>query len=179
VPLPPDVIPHAETVAYALERQVRRKQKRSQGIVLARRRKLLLNLKEHLVQARDGGMNDEDLKAWLKELQKEFVARMTALEEEGRAIEAGEFDDEEEEEEDEEHSMEGEGHRKTAETPSESGNRQRPDQSRREASRRNSTPPVWTDANGVEIVDATEMDGSQSARTVGSGTSRHFSGRSK
>lgn len=176
VPLPEDVIPHAETVAYALERQVRRKQKRSQGIVLARRRKLLLNLKEHLIQARDGGMSDEDLKGWLKDLQREFVVRMTALEEEGRAIEAGEFDEEDDgdEEGDDERSIRGEEHRNTAEEAS-----RHPDTSRREASQRQSPPRIWRDANGVEIVDATEMDGSQSARSTGSGLSRHFSNRTK
>jgi DNA mismatch repair protein MSH4 len=95
LPLPPDVIEHAEFVATTLEQQTREKAKRSLCIVTARRRKVLLNLKEHLVQAKTGNMNDETFREWLKELQKEFVVRMTALDEEARKIELGIDDDDE------------------------------------------------------------------------------------
>lgn len=176
VPLPPDVIPHAETVAFALERQVRRKQKRSQGVVTARKRKLLLNLKEHLVQARGGGMNDETLKEWLKDLQTEFVVRMTALEEEEVAVRAGEFDEEEEmdEEDGEDGSTAGRDVRATTETAPSTRDGQFPDRTSKAESQRQPTPIVWTDANGVEIIDATGMNDSRSIRTTGGSTSRHI-----
>jgi DNA mismatch repair protein MSH4 len=45
-----------------------------------KRRKLILNLKEHLMQAHTGVLEGEVLSAWLQELQKEFINRMTALE---------------------------------------------------------------------------------------------------
>ena len=95
VPLPPDVVEHAEHVANTLEEQTKKNKKHSPAIIQARRRKLLLNLKEHLVQAKNSTMDDENLRDWLKELQKEFVIRMTALDEEEHKAELGIDDDEE------------------------------------------------------------------------------------
>lgn len=89
VPLPADVIEHAEHVSHAIERKTQTRKQRSVGLVQARRRKLLLNLKEHLVQAKNGSMSDENLSQWLKDLQKEFVTRMTALDEETQKIGLG------------------------------------------------------------------------------------------
>ncbi|KAF1996096.1 DNA mismatch repair protein-like protein muts [Amniculicola lignicola CBS 123094] len=81
VPLPAGVVEHATKVAEELERQTLKKKKTSAGVIRERRHKLILNLKEHLVQAYNGVMEGEVLAAWLKELQKEFVTRMIALEE--------------------------------------------------------------------------------------------------
>jgi len=88
MPLPPDVIEHAELVSATLDQAMRKKksERASLGIVVARKRRLLLNLKEHLTQAKNGSMDDEDLTQWLKDLQREFVVRMSALEEEERAL---------------------------------------------------------------------------------------------
>ncbi|TKA40319.1 hypothetical protein B0A55_13740, partial [Friedmanniomyces simplex] len=98
VPLPGDVVEHAELVARTLEQQVRRRKKRSLAIIQARRRKLLLNLREHLVQAQSGTMGGGDLTQWLRE----FVVRMTALDEEAGKAELGVEEEEEGEEEAEE-----------------------------------------------------------------------------
>jgi DNA mismatch repair protein MSH4 len=180
VPLPPDVIPHAETVAFTLERQVQRKQRRSLGIVVARRKKLLLNLKEHLIQARDGGMDDETMKGWLKDLQREFVVRMTALDEEAKAIQSGELDDDEEEDEP---TAEGDAHDAIAAAPTEDTATETALSTRDDSvshltedmeSHRYPTPAMLTDVNGVEIVDATEMEDSRSVRTTGGSTSRQI-----
>lgn len=86
--LPPDVIEHAELVSATLDEAMQKKKSEgaSLAIVIARKRRLLLNLKEHLVQAKNGSMNNDDLTQWLKDLQREFVVRMTALEEEERAL---------------------------------------------------------------------------------------------
>ncbi|EMC91499.1 hypothetical protein BAUCODRAFT_79898 [Baudoinia panamericana UAMH 10762] len=89
LPLPADVIEHAEHVALALEQQARKKKRSSLAVLNARKRKLILNLREHLLQVKEGTMSDEDLKQWLKDLQKEFVIRMTALDEEGRQLAEG------------------------------------------------------------------------------------------
>lgn len=88
MPLPPDVIEHAELVSATLDQVMQKKKSEgaSLAIVIARKRRLLLNLKEHLVQAKNGSMKDEDLTQWLKDLQREFVIRMSALEEEERVL---------------------------------------------------------------------------------------------
>ena len=79
LPLPADVTRHAELVAGTLEEQTKRKRKAGGAIKVARRRKLLLNLKEHLVQAKGGKMEGEELAEWLAELRTEFVERMVGL----------------------------------------------------------------------------------------------------
>ncbi|CAK3852593.1 related to MSH4-meiosis-specific [Lecanosticta acicola] len=82
LPFPPDVLQHAELVATTIEQQTQQRKKNSIGIVNARRRKLLLNVKEHLLLARDSKMDDTHLKGWLQNLQNEFVALMSAQDEE-------------------------------------------------------------------------------------------------
>lgn len=95
VPLPPGLVDHAAAVAQKLERHMLRKKKMSEIVLKEKRRKLILNLKEHLVQAQNGVLEGEVLAAWLKELQKEFVNRMTALETEAASV-SQETDDEDE-----------------------------------------------------------------------------------
>jgi DNA mismatch repair protein MSH4 len=96
VPLPPGVVEHATAVAQKVERHMLQKKKASETVLKEKRRKLILNLKEHLVQAHTGVLEGEVLTAWLKELQKEFVNRMTALEAEAASAgqESGEDDEE-------------------------------------------------------------------------------------
>lgn len=96
VPLPPGLVERATYVAQKLERHVQKRKKASVAVIKERRRKLILNLKEHLVQAQSGVMEGDVLTAWLKELQKEFVTRMTAIDAEAaRAEEDSESEDEE------------------------------------------------------------------------------------
>ncbi|KAK5012940.1 hypothetical protein LTR60_004121, partial [Cryomyces antarcticus] len=92
VPLPAQVLEHATLVATKLEQQVKRKKKTSLAIIHSRRRKLILNLKEHLVQAQNGSMEGDVLRSWLNELQKEFVIRMTAIDTEAREAESESVD---------------------------------------------------------------------------------------
>jgi DNA mismatch repair protein MSH4 len=80
VPLPPGVVDNAACIAQKLEAHMLKKKKTSETVLREKRRKLILNLREHLVQAHTGVLEGEVLTAWLKELQKEFVNRMTALE---------------------------------------------------------------------------------------------------
>ena len=96
VPLPPGLVEHATAVAQKVERHMLQKKKASETVLREKRRKLILNLKEHLVQAHTGVLEGEVLTAWLKELQKEFVNRMTALEAEAASV--GQESDEEDEE---------------------------------------------------------------------------------
>jgi DNA mismatch repair protein MSH4 len=96
VPLPPGVVDNAARIAQKLEAHMLKKKKASETVLRDKRRKLILNLREHLVQAHTGVLEGEVLTAWLKELQKEFVNRMTALEAE--ASSAGQESDEVEDE---------------------------------------------------------------------------------
>jgi len=80
VPLPRKVIDVAERVVQRLEGDTQKKQKKSPAVIRERRRKLLLTLKEHLIQAHQGRMEGEVLAGWLKQLQTEFIKRMTAIE---------------------------------------------------------------------------------------------------
>lgn len=97
VPLPPEVIENAITVSQALESHTRQRKKTSTAVIHERRRGLLLRLKEHLLQAKTGSMDNAVLLGWLKDLQKEFVIRMTKIETEAEeAASVTEFDDEKE-----------------------------------------------------------------------------------
>jgi DNA mismatch repair protein MSH4 len=80
VPLPPGLVDRATDVAHQLEAHLEKQKKASETILREKRRKLILSLKEHLVQAHNGMLEGEVLSAWLMELKKEFVNRMTALE---------------------------------------------------------------------------------------------------
>ena len=80
VAFPPGVVEYATSVAQKVERHMLQKKKASGTVLREKRRKLVLNLKEHLIQAHTGVLEGEVLTAWLKELQEEFVNRMTALE---------------------------------------------------------------------------------------------------
>lgn len=86
VPLPPGLVDHAAQVAQKLEAHMLKRKKASETVLREKRRKLILNLREHLVQAQNGVLEGEVLTAWLKELQKEFVNRMTALEAEASSV---------------------------------------------------------------------------------------------
>lgn len=81
VPLPPQVLEDATYFAHKLHHRLLKKKKTSPNVINERRRKLILDLKEHLVQAYNGTMEGELLASWLKELQREFVNRMTAIDE--------------------------------------------------------------------------------------------------
>ncbi|KEQ84166.1 hypothetical protein M438DRAFT_365963 [Aureobasidium pullulans EXF-150] len=82
MPLPPDVIEYATEVAEKLQRQVERRKRASKGVILSRKRKLILGLKEELMHAYTGAMEGPVLQSWLKELQREFAVRMTAIDKE-------------------------------------------------------------------------------------------------
>ena len=80
VDLPPDIICIAEEVSKKLISNLEKRKKHSRTILLARRRKLILGLREQLMQAREGNMHGKVLAVWMKKLQDEFVTRMAAME---------------------------------------------------------------------------------------------------
>ncbi|KXT00085.1 hypothetical protein AC578_5790 [Pseudocercospora eumusae] len=89
IPLPRDVLDVAENVSSRLERlgKSRKERDKNMSVLKARRRKLLLNLKEHLFQAKEGTMSEENLRFWLRDLQREFVIRMGRLDDEVKELE--------------------------------------------------------------------------------------------
>lgn len=87
VPFPAAVIEHANQVSHVLGQRAKNKKRTSIRVAYERKRKLILNLREHLLQAQSGSLNGEVLRAWIKDLQNEFVRRMTAVDEEvSRAV---------------------------------------------------------------------------------------------
>lgn len=79
VDLPPDVLRVAEQVSKKLTSNIEKRKKNSNTIALARRRKLILSLREQLIQAHEGNMNGKVLATWMQKLQDEFVRRMAAI----------------------------------------------------------------------------------------------------
>jgi DNA mismatch repair protein MSH4 len=95
VDLPPKVLEVAETVSKALDAQAAAKKKSSKAFALARRRKLVLGLKETLKQA-ESPMEGKALLSWLRRLQDEFVRRMDQIENDVESSDSDEGADEEE-----------------------------------------------------------------------------------
>ena len=79
VDLPRDVLRVAEQVSKKLTMNMEKRKKNSKTIALVRRRKLILSLREQLIQAYEGNMNGKVLATWMKKLQDEFVNRMAAI----------------------------------------------------------------------------------------------------
>lgn len=83
VGLPETVVDVAEAVSRTLHERNEAQKRNPEATAIARRRKLLLNLREQLVQARDrcrdGDAEPDDLRAWLKRLQVEFHVRMRVI----------------------------------------------------------------------------------------------------
>ncbi|KAJ9296013.1 hypothetical protein DTO271G3_5588 [Paecilomyces variotii] len=95
VALPPRVLEVAASVSEKLTEIVERRQGSSRAVAIARRRNLILRLKEQLMQAKDGNMEDGALKKWLSKLQEEFILQLAAID-----AEFGSSDDDDEERDD-------------------------------------------------------------------------------
>ncbi|KFY04491.1 hypothetical protein O988_00757 [Pseudogymnoascus sp. VKM F-3808] len=89
VNLPPLVLEVAEKVSKRLQAQAVAKKKSSKSFAIARKRKLVLSLKEVLLQAQESAMQGKSLMEYLRKVQEEFVKRMDCIENE-----AGESDNE-------------------------------------------------------------------------------------
>ncbi len=88
------IIGVAEKVSKKLAENMEKKKRSSKAIALARRRKLVLGLKEQLMQTKEGNMQGKVLGLWLKKLQDEFVIRMAAIEEDLEQSDSPETDSE-------------------------------------------------------------------------------------
>ncbi|KAI2606660.1 DNA mismatch repair protein-like protein MutS [Hypoxylon sp. NC1633] len=75
----------AEHVSKTIAENIEMKKQNSQSRKLLRRRKLILNLHDTLLQLRESDMDDATLGSYLKRLQDEFVSRMDEIERDGQA----------------------------------------------------------------------------------------------
>ena len=85
VDLPEDVITTATKVSKALHQREEARKSNAKVLSVARRRKLILSLREQLIQAKNGSMEGDGLRQWLKRLQDEFLVRMAAIDAEAAA----------------------------------------------------------------------------------------------
>ncbi|KAJ5887613.1 hypothetical protein N7495_007654 [Penicillium taxi] len=79
VDLPASVMVFANDVSEKMDQIAQRQNAPSRTVVIAQKRKLLLALREQLIIAQDGTMDDESLRNWLKGLQDKFVMQMAAI----------------------------------------------------------------------------------------------------
>jgi DNA mismatch repair protein MSH4 len=86
MPLPPDVIIYATRVAETLQAQVERRKQASKAVIIGKKRKLILGLKEELSHVCGGVMEGAVLQSWLRQLQREFEIRMLAIEQEAYQV---------------------------------------------------------------------------------------------
>lgn len=78
VDLPPDILETAQRVSTALNILAQNRHSSSSALRIAKKRNLILSLREQLVQARDGTLNGRALVKWLGKLQQDFVLQMAA-----------------------------------------------------------------------------------------------------
>lgn len=81
VDLPPKILIVAQGVSERLAQIARRRQSETKALIIARKRKLILLLREQVLQARNGSMDGEVLRKWLRKLQDEFTLRVASIDE--------------------------------------------------------------------------------------------------
>lgn len=86
VDLAPVVLQTACRVSEQLNKISERRHGKSRALTVARKRNLLLSLREQLLQARNGNLKGDMLRKWLKKLQDDFALRMAAIDEEHDAL---------------------------------------------------------------------------------------------
>lgn len=77
--LPQQVYTVATEVSQRLNERNEARKSNPKTLAIAKRRKLVLSMKEQLLQARDSGRDNETLRQHLKKMQEEFLIRMSAL----------------------------------------------------------------------------------------------------
>lgn len=79
VDLPRGVIELATEVSSTLHERNESRKSNKAFLATARRRKLILSLREQLIQAKNGLLEGDALGRWLKRLQNELIVRMAAI----------------------------------------------------------------------------------------------------
>ncbi|KKA16378.1 DNA mismatch repair protein [Rasamsonia emersonii CBS 393.64] len=83
---PQEVLETAQMVSTRLNEIAERHAAGSKTLSIARRRRLILHLRERLLQAVNGTMEGETLRRWLERLQEEFALKMAAIDAESDAF---------------------------------------------------------------------------------------------
>lgn len=81
VDLPPDVLDVAQKVSERLDEIAQQRHSSSKRLGIARKWNLILSLREQLFQARNGTIQGDALRKWLKKLQDDFLLRIAAVDE--------------------------------------------------------------------------------------------------
>lgn len=81
VDFPPNVLHVAREVSEKLNQIAQGRHSTTKALIIARKRNLILSLREQLLQARNGSMGGAALRKWLKKLQDDFALRMASLDE--------------------------------------------------------------------------------------------------
>jgi DNA mismatch repair protein MSH4 len=102
VDLPPNVLDVAQGISGKLNQIAHRRHSKTKALIIARKRNLILSLREQLLQARNGSMSGAALTKWLKKLQGDFALRMANLDEDLTVFACREDENEDEEAQDEE-----------------------------------------------------------------------------
>ncbi|THC97127.1 hypothetical protein EYZ11_003390 [Aspergillus tanneri] len=79
VDLPPLMLETARKVSEKMNEISQRRHSKSSALAVSLKRNLLLSLREQLLQARQGSLEGEGLRKWLKKLQDDFVLHMAAI----------------------------------------------------------------------------------------------------
>ncbi|KAJ5676055.1 hypothetical protein N7462_008952 [Penicillium macrosclerotiorum] len=82
VDLPPGVVSVAKTVSESMEIVRQRRNSTTRAVIIARKRKLLLSLRERLLLARNESADEESLNSLLTQIQTDFILKMTAIDKE-------------------------------------------------------------------------------------------------
>ncbi|KAJ5493441.1 hypothetical protein N7539_002187, partial [Penicillium diatomitis] len=80
VDLPPKVLETAGRISQSMDRLTERRSSSSRAVILARKRKLLLGLREELIMAHNGFMDNVSLRNHLIDLQQRFILNLASLE---------------------------------------------------------------------------------------------------
>ncbi|KUL87658.1 hypothetical protein ZTR_05885 [Talaromyces verruculosus] len=80
LPFPLQVLDVAQRVSTHLYKIAEDRAISAKALGTSRKRNLVLQLREQLLQAHNGNINGEELRQWLKRLQDDFAMRMAALE---------------------------------------------------------------------------------------------------
>ncbi|GKZ29735.1 mutS protein msh4 [Aspergillus brasiliensis] len=86
VDFPPGVLETAQQVSEKLNQLAKRRHSKTKALAVTRRRNLILSLKEQLLLVRNGTMEGEALRKWLKRLQDDFVLSMAAIDEDAACL---------------------------------------------------------------------------------------------
>ncbi|KAL4907405.1 hypothetical protein BDW74DRAFT_189806 [Aspergillus multicolor] len=81
VEFPPAVLETAHNVSEELNQLSQRRHSQTKALAIARKQKLILSLREELIHARNGNMEGQTLRRFLKRLQDEFTLQMAAADE--------------------------------------------------------------------------------------------------